>query len=97
MFTLIDFVILIWSFFPNAVMYRMFVVQKGGRERDPDTGRYRSKTFVLTLNLGAAVVSWVFLYPMMTTVINNLCAGNPLMVWLLLGLGFLIYYKLLKP
>jgi len=97
MLTLIDFVVLIWSFFPSAIIYRMFVVHKGGKDRDPDTGRIRSKLSILSINLGAAIVSMIFIYPMMTKLINDLCSKNPFNALILLVLSLILYYKILKP
>jgi hypothetical protein len=78
-------------------MYRFFVVQKGGRDRDPFSGKYRSRTFILTLNLAVAFASWFYVYPLMETYISNFCANNSFNIFLLLSIGLVVYYKLLKP
>ncbi len=97
MFTLIEIVALIWSFFPVTLIFRRFVVNKGGRERNPNNGRFVSRSFSLTIGLLATFICAYFVNPFMISIIGDLCGGNTLLESLLLVIGLVIYYKILKP
>jgi len=96
MYSLIDLVILIYSFFPSTLIIRLFVMEKGGRPRDPRTGRYVSSWYVKVVSLVAAMFSYFVAEPVMSNWISNFCAYNSSNVYFLLFIGIALYFFALK-
>lgn len=96
MYTLINLVTLIFSFIPSTVILRLFVIEKGGRARDPDTGRFVSKRYVKVASLVTSMLCYFFIEPIMSNLISDICSYNPLNVYLLLIVGIIIYFFILK-
>lgn len=87
---------LIWSLFPAAMLVRLFVVRKGGRERDPGTGQYRSGLFVKFVSLFAAIFSYYITEPIISSIFNDQSSKVPFFAPISLLLGILMYFLILK-
>ncbi|MCD6240753.1 hypothetical protein J7K27_04425 [Candidatus Bathyarchaeota archaeon] len=94
--SLVDLVILIYSFFPGVVLLRLFVIEKGGRPRDPRTGQFVSRRYVKLVSLIVAIFATFYINPIISDWINNFCSSNPSNVYFLLVLGLILYFVVLR-